>query len=64
VHAPDRPAAIAAARRALAALRIEGVKTTIPLHARILEDEEFVRGTYDLALLSRRRLVMPAAAGG
>ena len=64
VHAPDRSTAIVAARRALAGLRIGGVKTTIPLHARILEDEEFVRGSYDLALLSRRQLVTPAAAGG
>jgi acetyl-CoA carboxylase biotin carboxylase subunit len=53
VHAPDRPTAIARARAALATLRIEGVKTTIPLHRRILEAPDFVSGRYDIGFLAR-----------
>jgi acetyl-CoA carboxylase biotin carboxylase subunit len=56
VHAPDRRAAIEAARAALAALTIEGIKTTIPLHRRILEDPDFVAGTYDVSFLERKAL--------
>ncbi|HZN53959.1 MAG TPA: acetyl-CoA carboxylase biotin carboxylase subunit [Candidatus Polarisedimenticolaceae bacterium] len=56
VHAADRPGAIAAGREALRALRIEGIKTTIPFHLRLLDDPEFVGGTYDVQLLTRRRL--------
>jgi acetyl-CoA carboxylase biotin carboxylase subunit len=56
VHAADRPGAIAAARQALAALRLDGIKTTIPLHARILEDPDFVAGTYDVSFLERKAL--------
>ena len=32
------------AKRALDSFIIEGVKTTIPLHRAILENEQFVRG--------------------
>jgi acetyl-CoA carboxylase, biotin carboxylase subunit len=40
----DRLETIARAKRALDTFVIEGVKTTIPLHRAILEDERFVRG--------------------
>jgi len=56
VHAADRPAAIAAAREALSALRLDGIKTTIPLHHRILDDPDFVAGTYDVSFLERKAL--------
>ncbi len=52
VHGPDRPTALEAAREALASLRIEGVRTTIPLHRRILDDPRFVAGRYDVAFLA------------
>jgi len=41
VHGSDRPAAIALMRRALAKLRVDGVRTTVALHADILSDEAF-----------------------
>ncbi len=53
VHAHDRPAAVAAGRAALASLRIEGVRTTVPLHRAILERPEFVKGEYDVQFLER-----------
>ncbi len=42
----DRQEAIARMRRALDLFEIEGVSTTIPLHQRILENEDFVAGRF------------------
>jgi len=44
VRASDRAEAIARMRRALEMFVIEGVKTTIPLHRRIMDDPQFQRG--------------------
>ena len=44
VHAGDRAAAIALMARALAKLRIGGVRTTVPLHEAILTDPAFAAG--------------------
>jgi acetyl-CoA carboxylase biotin carboxylase subunit len=44
IRGKDRLEVIARAKRALDAFIIEGVKTTIPLHRAILDDERFVRG--------------------
>jgi acetyl-CoA carboxylase biotin carboxylase subunit len=63
VHAPDRSGAIRAGKDALRSLRIEGVKTTIPLHLRLLEDPAFVSGAYDVQHLAKSGLVAPAPAG-
>jgi len=41
---PDRGSAIARMRRALADFRIEGVKTTIDFHKRLLEEPRFIDG--------------------
>ena len=62
VHATTRDEAIAASKEALGSLRVEGIKTTIPLHLRLLEDGAFARGDYDVAHLVRSGLVAPAAA--
>ncbi|HVO88106.1 MAG TPA: acetyl-CoA carboxylase biotin carboxylase subunit [Casimicrobiaceae bacterium] len=40
----DRDESIARMRRALGEMRVDGVSTTIPFHARLLRDERFVRG--------------------
>ncbi len=53
VHAPDRPQAIARMRRALAEFAIQGIKTTLPLHRRILDAPEFVAGDYTIHWLER-----------
>jgi acetyl-CoA carboxylase biotin carboxylase subunit len=48
---PDRAAAIAAAVRALESFHIEGIRTTIPLHLRVLGNADFVSGDYDVGLV-------------
>ena len=47
VHKKSREEAIACMKRALAEYRIEGVKTTIPLHLNIISDQRFVAGDID-----------------
>ncbi len=53
VHGRDRADAIARAEAALAAFAVEGVKTTIPLHLRIVREPAFRAGTYDTTWLER-----------
>jgi acetyl-CoA carboxylase biotin carboxylase subunit len=55
VHGPDRAAALARARRALAACRIEGVATNLDLHRAILENAEFAAGGVDTTFFNRLR---------
>jgi acetyl-CoA carboxylase biotin carboxylase subunit len=52
VHAADRARALEGAREVLGAMRIEGVRTTLPLHRRIVSDPRFVRGNYDVDFLA------------
>jgi acetyl-CoA carboxylase biotin carboxylase subunit len=53
VHAPNRKAAISRMRRALEMMIVEGIKTNIPLHHKILHDEDFVRGNIDTNFMLR-----------
>ena len=53
VHAPTRPEAIARMRRALAEFAIQGIKTTLPLHRRIVDAPEFKSGDYTIHWLER-----------
>ena len=53
VHAPTRPEAIARMRRALSEFAIHGIKTTLPLHRRILDAPEFEAGDYTIHWLER-----------
>ncbi|MET0752123.1 MAG: acetyl-CoA carboxylase biotin carboxylase subunit [Pyrinomonadaceae bacterium] len=46
VHARTRELAIARMRRALEMMTIEGIKTTIPLHLKIMNDERFQKGDF------------------
>ncbi|HCJ10297.1 MAG TPA: acetyl-CoA carboxylase biotin carboxylase subunit [Clostridiales bacterium] len=50
----DRQEALERSRRALAEMRVEGIKTTIPLYRRLLQDEEFVAGDYHTQWLRSR----------
>jgi acetyl-CoA carboxylase, biotin carboxylase subunit len=60
VHAPTRPEAIAVMRRALDELVIEGVRTTIPLHRRIVRDADFMAGRIDTTWVERVLLAKKA----
>jgi acetyl-CoA carboxylase biotin carboxylase subunit len=62
VHAPDREAALALARSAVAAFEIEGLKTNLPFFAELLANEEFISGTYDTGLIDRMRAPQPKPA--
>ena len=46
VHARTRELAIARMRRALDAMVVEGIKTTIPLHRRIMDSPDFQAGNF------------------
>ncbi|HZJ13799.1 MAG TPA: acetyl-CoA carboxylase biotin carboxylase subunit [Chthoniobacteraceae bacterium] len=53
VHARTRERAIARMRRALGAMVVEGIKTTIPLHLRILEERDFIEGNLSTDFMDR-----------
>jgi acetyl-CoA carboxylase biotin carboxylase subunit len=46
VHARTRDLAIARMRRALDAMVVEGIKTTIPLHRKIMDNPDFQAGNF------------------
>ena len=52
-HGRDRQEAIARMRRALDEFVIEGIKTTIPLHRRIVDDADFQKGHVSTAFLEQ-----------
>ena len=69
-HARTRDLAIARMRRALEAMVIEGIKTTIPLHLKIMDDPKFRAGEistsfmeYFLAKNGAKAAGNPAGAG-
>jgi acetyl-CoA carboxylase biotin carboxylase subunit len=53
VHAPTRADAINRLRRSLDEFVIMGIKTTIPLHQRIVDDKDFQEGDYTIHWLER-----------
>ncbi|HTR47946.1 MAG TPA: acetyl-CoA carboxylase biotin carboxylase subunit [Verrucomicrobiae bacterium] len=52
-HGRDRAEAIARMQCALDGFVVEGIKTTIPLHKRILADPDFLAGKFDTHFLER-----------
>jgi len=53
VHERTRELAIRRLKRALEETIIDGIKTTIPLHKKIIEDEDFIKGNIDTKFLER-----------
>jgi acetyl-CoA carboxylase biotin carboxylase subunit len=53
VHGRDRKEAIARMRRALEMTIVEGIKTSVPLHLRILNDADFQAGKMSTAFMER-----------
>jgi len=53
VYGKDRDEAIARGRRALSMLKIEGIKTSVELHERILLSDDFVAGRLDTHFMER-----------
>ena len=70
VHARTRELAIARMKRALEAMVIEGIKTTIPLHLKIMDDPRFRAGDISTSFMeyflarNDRKNGGEAAAGG
>ncbi len=53
VHAPTRAQAISRLTRALEEFAVLGIKTTLPLHQRIVQDADFQAGNYTIHWLER-----------
>ena len=53
VHADTREEAIRRMARALDEYIIDGIKTTIPFHQRIMHNKEFIEGNIDTGFLER-----------
>ncbi len=51
VWGKNRQHALARGRRALEEFTVEGIKTTIPFHLKVLEDERFLSGNFDTGFL-------------
>jgi acetyl-CoA carboxylase biotin carboxylase subunit len=60
VHGRDRQEAIARMRRTLEMTVIEGIKTSVPLHLKIMNDADFQAGRMSTAFMER---YMPKPAG-
>jgi acetyl-CoA carboxylase biotin carboxylase subunit len=52
-HGRDRAEAIARMRRCLEVMVVEGIKTNIPLHRKILDEPDFVAGRMDTSFMER-----------
>ncbi len=61
VHGLTREEALARMRRALDECVVEGIKTTIPLHRRILDDPDFQKGRFSTAFLERFSSPLPTS---
>jgi acetyl-CoA carboxylase biotin carboxylase subunit len=59
VSGPDRITAIRRMKRALSEFVIEGIKTTIPYHIQLLEDENFVNSNFDTKYLENHFKYIP-----
>ena len=53
VHKPTRDQAIATLRRALREFRVEPIKTTIPLHANLMTNGNFINSDIDIHFVER-----------
>ena len=62
VHGRDRQEAIARMQRTLEMTVIEGIKTTIPMHLKILTDPDFIAGRLSTSFMERFLPALPRAA--
>ncbi len=56
VHGRDRKEALSRMRRALDEFKVEGIKTTVDFHKRVLQDNDFLSGHYNTGLLEKMNL--------
>ncbi len=60
VHGRDRTEAIARMKRTLEMTVIEGIKTSIPLHLKVLSDPDFIAGKVSTSFMERYMVARPA----
>jgi acetyl-CoA carboxylase biotin carboxylase subunit len=60
VHGRDRMEAIARMKRTLEMTVIEGIKTSIPLHLKVLNEPDFVAGKMSTSFMERYNVARPA----
>ena len=53
VHGRDRAECIARTQRCLGEMVVSGIETTIPLHQRIIGEQAFIDGDYDIHWLEK-----------
>ncbi len=53
VHGKDRDAACEGMTEALEGFRVDGIKTTVPVHLQIMRSREFADGEYDTSFIGR-----------
>ncbi|MBI5025753.1 MAG: acetyl-CoA carboxylase biotin carboxylase subunit [Nitrospirae bacterium] len=53
VHARDRQEALSRMSRALREFIIDGIKTTIPFHQKVLNDPDFINGSFNTSFLDK-----------
>lgn len=53
VWGKDRAETIERMKRTLSEFYIEGVKTTIPFHQKVMQDEDFIRGNFNTHFLEK-----------
>ena len=63
-HGRDRSEAIARMKRTLDMTVVEGIKTTIPIHRRILEEADFVAGRLSTSFMDRFAVEKPVPGNG
>lgn len=64
VWGATREEAIARMKRALSEFAIEGIRTTIPFHLKLLNHPKFVKGDFDIKFLEEHDINAPEAANG
>ncbi len=53
VWAPTRESAISRMRRALSEYKIQGIKTIIPFHQKVMQNPYFIKGEYDTTFIDK-----------
>ncbi len=50
---PGKESQVTVPRRALSEFRVEGIKVTVPFHAKVLQDKNFISGDIDTHFLDK-----------
>ena len=64
VHAEDRKSALVRMKRALKEFAIDGIKTTIPFHLKVIDQGEFYKGKYSTNFIGEKLLTINEESGG